>query len=126
MSGKQWRDCACTKRGKYRIVAPCDTKCVMNVWQTAALSSLGEDDARLNTYSTSSLYVLCIRMSPLRFSIYRAAQAHAMMLLPWKQLEIYVLKQGAAKTERRFQKRSTAALTVNLDNQPDDDNELRK
>ena len=65
-------------------------------------------------------------MSPLRFSIYRAAQAHAMMLLPWEQLELYVLKQGEAQHKCRFRQRSTAALTMNLGNQPDDLNELRK
>ncbi len=43
------------------------------------LDSITTDEA----HSTSSLYVLCIRMSPLRFSIYRAAQAHAMVLLPY-------------------------------------------
>lgn len=42
----------------------------------------GEMNGADSTHSTSSLYVLCIRMSPFRFNIYRAAQAHAMMLLP--------------------------------------------
>lgn len=42
-----------------------------------------------------------------------------MMLLPWKHLEIYVPKQGAAQHKPRFRQRCTAALTVDLGNQPD-------
>ena len=33
-------------------------------------------------YSTSSRYVRCIKISPFKFNIYRAAQAHAIPLLP--------------------------------------------
>ena len=117
MSGKLWQDFACTTRVKYRSVALYDknTRCVNDTLQ----KTVGKYDEQHNTHSTSSLYVLCIRMSPLRFSIYRAAQAHAMMPLPWKHLEIYMPKEGAAQHKPRFRQRSTAALTMNPGNQPD-------
>ena len=41
------------------------------------------------------------------------------MLLPWKHLEVYVLKQGAAQHKPRFRQRFTAALTMHLGNQSD-------